>query len=82
MACHTRSNSFTSRPHPIVQEVDEHLCRLRSSEATSTSSSSISHELSGLHSKTCMAVLIACFSCPSLNKPWHKSRMKNRLMSY
>ncbi|XP_021814024.1 uncharacterized protein LOC110756857 [Prunus avium] len=48
MACHTRSNSFNSRPHPIVQEVDEHLCRLRSSEATSTSSSSISHELSGL----------------------------------
>ncbi|KAI5345254.1 hypothetical protein L3X38_013131 [Prunus dulcis] len=26
MAFHTRSNSFTSRPHPIVQEVDEHLC--------------------------------------------------------
>ncbi|KAL6270921.1 hypothetical protein ACE6H2_027832 [Prunus campanulata] len=48
MPCHTRSNSFNSRPHPIVQEVDEHLCRLRSSEATSTSSSSISHELSGL----------------------------------
>ncbi|BFG42422.1 hypothetical protein CerSpe_286960 [Prunus speciosa] len=48
MACHTRSNSFNSRPHPIVQEVHEHLCRLRSSEATSTSSSSISHELSGL----------------------------------
>ncbi|PQM36036.1 uncharacterized protein Pyn_25747 [Prunus yedoensis var. nudiflora] len=48
MAFHTRSNSFPSRPHPIVQEVDEHVCRLRSSEATSTSSSSISHKLSGL----------------------------------
>ncbi|CAL2241261.1 unnamed protein product [Prunus armeniaca] len=48
MAFHTRSNSFTSRPHPIVQEVDEHLCRLRSSEATSTSSTSISHKLTGL----------------------------------
>ncbi|PQP91639.1 uncharacterized protein Pyn_25285 [Prunus yedoensis var. nudiflora] len=48
MAFHTRSNSFPSRPHPIVQEVDERVCRLRSSEATSTSSSSISHKLSGL----------------------------------
>ncbi|KAK9944337.1 hypothetical protein M0R45_009910 [Rubus argutus] len=45
MACHTRSNSFPSRPHPLFQEVDEHLCRLRSTEATSTSSSSISHKL-------------------------------------
>ncbi|CAL2262113.1 unnamed protein product [Prunus armeniaca] len=49
MAFHTRSNSFPSRPHPIVQEVDEHLCRLRSSEAASTSSSSsICYKLSGL----------------------------------
>ncbi|XP_024163506.1 uncharacterized protein LOC112170443 [Rosa chinensis] len=49
MAYHTRSNSFPSRPHPIIQEVDDHLCRLRSSEATSTSSSSVSHKLSDLH---------------------------------
>ncbi|XP_062021141.1 uncharacterized protein LOC133737637 [Rosa rugosa] len=48
MACHTRSNSFPSRSHPIIQEVDEHLCRLRSSESTTTSSSTISHKLSGL----------------------------------
>ncbi|XP_021801148.1 uncharacterized protein LOC110745377 [Prunus avium] len=48
MAFHTSSNSFPSRPHPIVQEVDEHLCRWRSSEATSTSSTSISHKLTGL----------------------------------
>ncbi|KAM5562709.1 hypothetical protein ABKV19_017759 [Rosa sericea] len=48
MACHTRSNSFPLRSHPIIQEVDEHLCRLRSSESTSTSSSTISHKLSGL----------------------------------
>ncbi|XP_004292294.1 PREDICTED: uncharacterized protein LOC101306010 [Fragaria vesca subsp. vesca] len=48
MAYHTRSNSFPSRLHPLIQEVDEHLCRLRSSEATSTSSSSISHKLSVL----------------------------------
>ncbi|XP_062021136.1 uncharacterized protein LOC133737631 [Rosa rugosa] len=48
MAYHTRSNSFPSRPHPLFQEVDEHLCRLRSSEATSTSSSTICHKLNGL----------------------------------
>ncbi|XP_068323211.1 uncharacterized protein [Pyrus communis] len=46
MAFHTRSNSFPSRPHPIVQQVDEQLSRLRSSEATSTSSLSINHNLS------------------------------------
>ncbi|CAL2279831.1 unnamed protein product [Prunus armeniaca] len=48
MAFHTRSNSFPSRPHPVLQEVDELLCRLKSSESTSASSSSISHKLSGL----------------------------------
>ncbi|KAI5315200.1 hypothetical protein L3X38_044376 [Prunus dulcis] len=48
MAFHTRSNSFPSSPHPVIQEIDENLCRLWSSEATSTSSSSISHKLSGL----------------------------------
>ncbi|XP_040364488.1 uncharacterized protein LOC112171380 [Rosa chinensis] len=45
MAYHTRSNSFPSRSHPLIQEVDEQLCRLTSFEATSTSSSSISHQL-------------------------------------
>ncbi|KAI9182632.1 hypothetical protein LWI28_027356 [Acer negundo] len=47
---HIRSNSLPSRPHPITSEVDQHLSRLRSSQATSTSSSSssICHEISGL----------------------------------
>ncbi|XP_016704090.1 uncharacterized protein [Gossypium hirsutum] len=46
---HTRSNSFPlpSRPNPLVLEIDEHLNRLRDSEATSTSSS-ICHKLNGL----------------------------------
>ncbi|KAB5541645.1 hypothetical protein DKX38_014619 [Salix brachista] len=45
---HARSNSLPSRPHPIISEFDEHICRVRDSEATSTSSSSIGHKLSGL----------------------------------
>ncbi|TYJ50162.1 hypothetical protein E1A91_A01G187200v1 [Gossypium mustelinum] len=46
---HTRSNSFPlpSRPNLLVSEIDEHLNRLRDSEATSTSSS-ICHKLNGL----------------------------------
>ncbi|CAN1276156.1 hypothetical protein LINPERPRIM_LOCUS15933 [Linum perenne] len=45
---HARSNSFPSRPHPIVSEFDEQLCRLRQSQSASTSSSSISHKLNSL----------------------------------
>ncbi|CAN1134730.1 hypothetical protein LINPERPRIM_LOCUS15923 [Linum perenne] len=46
---HARSNSFPSRTHPTVSEFDEQLCRLRQSQAASTSSSSsISHKLNGL----------------------------------
>lgn len=47
---HVRSNSFPSRPHPLIQQCNAHLCRLAASVATSSasSSSSISHKLSGL----------------------------------
>ncbi|XVF68037.1 hypothetical protein PTKIN_Ptkin10aG0170800 [Pterospermum kingtungense] len=45
---HARSNSLPSRPHPVVPQIDEHLCRLKSNEAASTSSSSIGQKLSGL----------------------------------
>ncbi|XP_021286700.1 uncharacterized protein LOC110418331 [Herrania umbratica] len=46
---HTRSNSFPlpTRPSPLVSQIDEHLNRLKASDATSTSSS-ISHKLNGL----------------------------------
>ncbi|PON61498.1 hypothetical protein TorRG33x02_281460 [Trema orientale] len=43
---HVRSNSFPTKPHPLFQQCEEHLCRLGASNATS--SSSISHKLSGL----------------------------------
>ncbi|EXB95397.1 hypothetical protein L484_014370 [Morus notabilis] len=47
-AYHARSNSFPSRQHPLIPEFDEQLCRLRSSEAASSSSASLSGKLSGL----------------------------------
>ncbi|MBA0734507.1 hypothetical protein Gogos_018411 [Gossypium gossypioides] len=45
---HARSNSLPSRPHPLVTQIDEHLCRLKSNESASSSSSSMSQKLSGL----------------------------------
>ncbi|XP_057529562.1 uncharacterized protein LOC130808122 [Amaranthus tricolor] len=43
---HTRSNSFPSKSHPIADQLDQKLCRLRSSETASTSS--LTNKLSGL----------------------------------
>ncbi|KAI4317438.1 hypothetical protein L6164_025305 [Bauhinia variegata] len=44
---HIRCNSLPSAPHPLVSQFEEHLDRLKSSEAASSSSSStISHKLS------------------------------------
>ncbi|XP_022968888.1 uncharacterized protein LOC111468070 [Cucurbita maxima] len=43
---HIRSNSLPSKPHPIVSQVEEHYCRLKSSEASS--STSLCHRLSSL----------------------------------
>lgn len=48
-ACyHTRSNSFPPRSYPLSSEADEHLNRLKSSQAVSTSSSSIGFDINGL----------------------------------
>ncbi|KAE8654355.1 putative serine/threonine-protein kinase [Hibiscus syriacus] len=45
---HARSNSLPSRPHPLIPQIDELLCRLKSYEAASSSSSSITEKLNGL----------------------------------
>ncbi|KAL5562399.1 hypothetical protein UlMin_032146 [Ulmus minor] len=45
-AHHIRSNSLPSRQHPLIPEFEEQLCRLRSSEAAS--SSTLGCKLSGL----------------------------------
>ena len=46
---HARSISLPPRPHPLIPEIDEHLCRLGASEAIS-SSSSITDKLISLNS--------------------------------
>ncbi|KAL9415585.1 hypothetical protein AB3S75_043806 [Citrus x aurantiifolia] len=43
---HARSNSLPSRPHPLVPQINEHLFRLKASEATA--SSSIRNNINGL----------------------------------
>ncbi|KAL0438297.1 UNVERIFIED_CONTAM: hypothetical protein Slati_2312700 [Sesamum latifolium] len=45
---HSRSNSFPSQSHPVMESVEDHLCRLKSSEAASTSASSICVNLDSL----------------------------------
>ncbi|XP_027355382.1 uncharacterized protein LOC113865185 [Abrus precatorius] len=45
---HARSNSLPSRPHPLIQQCNELLERLRASHETSSSSSLLSHRLGGL----------------------------------
>ncbi|XP_051123961.1 uncharacterized protein LOC127246562 [Andrographis paniculata] len=45
---HTRSNSFPSQSHPVVESVEDQLWRLKSSEAASTSASSVCANLDGL----------------------------------
>ncbi|CAI0469115.1 unnamed protein product [Linum tenue] len=48
LSFHARSNSLPTRSHPLVTEIEEQVCRLRQSQAASTSSSSISRNLNGL----------------------------------
>ncbi|KAL2232187.1 UNVERIFIED_CONTAM: hypothetical protein Sindi_1398700 [Sesamum indicum] len=45
-AFHSRSNSFPSQSHPVMDVVEDHLCRLKSSESASTSTTSICANLS------------------------------------
>ncbi|KAE8124517.1 hypothetical protein FH972_019395 [Carpinus fangiana] len=45
---HARSNSLPTRTHPLISEFNEQLSRLRDSEATTSSSTSICQKLNGL----------------------------------
>ncbi|KAJ8765078.1 hypothetical protein K2173_010557 [Erythroxylum novogranatense] len=44
---HARSNSLPSRPHPVISQLDEHVGRIKDSQATSMSTS-IGQKLCGL----------------------------------
>ncbi|CAL1398194.1 unnamed protein product [Linum trigynum] len=49
LSFHARSNSLPTRSHPLVTEIEEQVCRLRQSQAASTSSSSsLGRNLNGL----------------------------------
>ncbi|KAJ4715877.1 hypothetical protein OWV82_010967 [Melia azedarach] len=45
---HARSNSLPSRPHPIVSQIGEKLCILKSTEEAAATSSSIRNNITGL----------------------------------
>ncbi|CAA3029960.1 uncharacterized protein LOC111409611 [Olea europaea var. sylvestris] len=48
MAFHVRSNSLPSKSHPEIANVEDHICRLKSSEEASVSASSICAQLASL----------------------------------
>ena len=60
---HFRSNSLPTRANPLISEFSDHLSRLRCSEATSSSSTSLSQKLIGiqdLHDCVDKLLLLPC----------------------
>ncbi|XP_073120974.1 uncharacterized protein [Henckelia pumila] len=45
---HSRSNSFPSKSHPVMDEIQDHLRRLKASEATSITAKSVNSDLVSL----------------------------------
>ncbi|XP_038902370.1 uncharacterized protein LOC120089006 [Benincasa hispida] len=45
---HARSNSLPTRPHPLVTECDEHLCRLKALDSAPWTASGMAKKLAGL----------------------------------
>ncbi|KAL9238468.1 hypothetical protein vseg_012885 [Gypsophila vaccaria] len=68
---HARSVSLPSRPHPTTEQVVEQLCRLRSSQSASTSSTSVSDGLNGLKDLySCVDELLQQSLSQNLNAKW------------
>ncbi|KAL9238463.1 hypothetical protein vseg_012880 [Gypsophila vaccaria] len=68
---HVRSISLPSRPHPVAEQVDEQLSRLRSSQSASSSSTSVSHGLNGLNDLySCVDELLQQSLFQNQNSKW------------
>ncbi|KAE8654356.1 putative serine/threonine-protein kinase [Hibiscus syriacus] len=75
---HARSNSLPSRPHPLIPQIDELLCRLRSNEAA-TSSSSINEKLNGL--RDLYELVHSFLQLPNTQKSLAQNRNDNELLN-
>ncbi|KAK8561204.1 hypothetical protein V6N13_149627 [Hibiscus sabdariffa] len=70
-----RSNSLPSRPHPLIPQIDEHLCRLKSNGVATSSSSSITEKLNGLRDlQGCFVAGHGKYSAASIGFPKKKRR--------
>ena len=70
---HFRSNSFPTREHPLISEFNDQLSRLRCSEATSSSSISLSQKLIGLQDlHDCVDNLLLLPVAQALTKEQHE----------
>ncbi|KAL0325988.1 UNVERIFIED_CONTAM: hypothetical protein Sradi_5168100 [Sesamum radiatum] len=66
----SRSNSFPSQSHPVMESFEDHLCRLKSSEAASTSASSICTNMANL--RDLHEGINNLIQMPSVQKPFHR----------
>ncbi|QCD88565.1 uncharacterized protein LOC114169086 [Vigna unguiculata] len=72
---HARSNSLPSRPHPLILQCNEHLERLKASNETSSSSSTLSHKLGLLQDlHECVEKL---FQLPLTQEALHRESEEN-----
>ncbi|KAL9238467.1 hypothetical protein vseg_012884 [Gypsophila vaccaria] len=68
---HARSISLPSRPHPTTEQLVEQLCRLRSSQSASTSSTFVSDGLNGLKEMySCVDELLQQSVSQNQNAKW------------
>ncbi|KAL4598117.1 hypothetical protein ACB092_11G036200 [Castanea dentata] len=70
---HFRCNSFPTRAHPLISEFNEQLSRVRGSETTSSSSTSLSQKLIGLQDlHDCVDILLLLPCTQALAQEQHQ----------